>query len=282
MTSDTTTTTTTTNTPHPSNGITPAILNPTLHMLLLLSDSALPLGSFAFSSGLESWLAHQKNRPNLLPSHNPKTAAFHSFLEQSIHNTSSTTLPYVLTAHAHPERLPDLDNDLDASTPCTVARRASISQGRALLGVWERALHYPASSRDDDSARLAIGAYAARMREGNGADGFGMQLQAHFAPLFGSVGAALGLSARETAYVFLLNHAKAVLSAAVRASVLGPYQSQAVLASGELQDWMRDCIAEQEVMEGRNAAEEAAVVTVPTMDLWMGRHELLYSRIFNS
>ena len=31
-----------------------------------------------------------------------------------------------------------LDNDFDASTPCTVARRASIAQGRALLTVWER------------------------------------------------------------------------------------------------------------------------------------------------
>src|SRR4051812_40700805 len=33
-----------------------------LHTLLLLADSALPLGSFAFSSGLESYLAHRKER----------------------------------------------------------------------------------------------------------------------------------------------------------------------------------------------------------------------------
>lgn len=31
-----------------------------LHTLLLLADSALPLGSFAFSSGLESFLAHHR------------------------------------------------------------------------------------------------------------------------------------------------------------------------------------------------------------------------------
>ncbi|KMU77138.1 hypothetical protein CISG_06176 [Coccidioides immitis RMSCC 3703] len=59
------------------------------HSLFLLSDSALPLGSFAYSSG-------------------------------------------------YPDHLETLDNDLDASTPCCVGRRASVAQGMALLVVWER------------------------------------------------------------------------------------------------------------------------------------------------
>ncbi len=48
-------------------------------------------------------------------------------------------------------------------------------------------------------------------------------LPAHLAPLYGAVCADFA------AYSFLLNHAKMVLSAGVRAGVLGAYASQALL-----------------------------------------------------
>jgi urease accessory protein len=68
-----------------------------------------------------------------------------------------------------------------------------------------------------------------------------------------------------------------VISAAVRASVMGPYQAQAVLASAELQDRIRGLVA-----EGWDTSVQDAGQSVPVMDLWVGRHEKLYSRIFNS
>ncbi|KAK3117800.1 hypothetical protein LTR53_000488 [Teratosphaeriaceae sp. CCFEE 6253] len=246
-----------------------------LHALLLLSDSALPLGSFAFSSGLESFLAHSK------PKHSQpaatKLAAFETFLQHSLANIASTALPYVLTAYHRPSRLADLDNDFDASTPCTVARRASVTQGRALLAVWERALcHSTAATDESQAAAKELSAFATTSKASK-PDTYDLLLNAHFPPLFGLVCLSLGLPAHETAYLSLLNHAKALLSAAVRASVMGPYQSQAVLASGKLQDWIETCIAKE---QGREV--EGTAVTVPMMDLWMGRHELLYSRIFNS
>ncbi|KAK0944102.1 hypothetical protein LTR29_004442 [Friedmanniomyces endolithicus] len=254
-----------------------AMNNPTLHALLLLSDSALPLGSFAFSSGLESFLAHNKSRLSTSVS---KTKAFETFLEHSLANVASTALPYVLVAyHEGPtlERLEELDNDFDASTPCTVARRASTTQGRALLAIWERALSSSTSpSLASQAAAKALTAFAAASKSSK-PDVYGLQLNSHFPPLFGLTALALGLSAAETAYLFLLNHAKALLSAGVRASVLGPYQSQAVLASESLQRCIRSCIER----EGERKVDETGV-TVPVMDLWMGRHELLYSRIFNS
>lgn len=99
----------------------------------------------------------------------------------------------------------------------------------------------------------------------------------HFAPLWAVVARAMGVAEREAAYVFLLNHAKAVVSAAVRASVMGPYQAQGVLASA----WLRQEI--ERVMDANwDVAVEDAGQTVPAMDLWVGRHEMLYSRIFNS
>lgn len=99
----------------------------------------------------------------------------------------------------------------------------------------------------------------------------------HFAPLWAAVTRAMGVAEREGAYVFLLNHAKAVVSAAVRASVMGPYQAQGVSASR----WLREEI--ERVMDANwDVTVEDAGQTVPAMDLWVGRHEMLYSRIFNS
>lgn len=245
-----------------------------LHALLLLSDSALPLGSFAFSSGLESFLAHRKQ-----PNTQKRTQAFNIFLDQSLSNLASTALPYVLSAYHDATKLEDLDNDVDASTPCTVARRASIAQGKALLTIWERALAIavPADgSVAQEAAKNAISAFAQAAKTSK-PDVHGLQINGHFPPLFGAVAFALGLSAQETCYLFLLNHAKAVLSAAVRASVMGPYQSQATLASAALQKHINELI----VKHKSDRAVDAAVC-VPAMDLWMGRHELLYSRIFNS
>jgi urease accessory protein len=236
-----------------------------LHALLLLSDSALPLGSFAFSSGLESFLGHHKYSTASL-----KLQAFDGFLEHSMANVASTALPYVLAGYSEPDALEDLDNDFDA-------RRASVGQGRALLAVWEKAIASSAlSGGDPRRAAVAVAEFAVKVKTSK-PDVFGLRLNAHFAPVFGAVCCALGLSAHDAAYLFLLNHAKAVLSAAVRASVFGPYQSQATLASAKLQAWVNGSVTRERGKEAPDAA-----VTAPVMDLWMGRHELLYSRIFNS
>ena len=253
-----------------------AIRSSSLHALLLLSDSALPLGSFAYSSGLESYLAHNK------PLRTNPSASFHRFLRLSVASVASTSLPYVLASYRQPETLETLDNDLDASTPCIVAQRASVAQGRALIGVWERAfranfarpgVHADTASEvvlstvDDFSEALKLSSLDA--------DDLGPK--GHLAPLWGVVCRAMGLDLQHTAYIFVLNHAKAVLSAAVRASVMGPYQAQHILASKNLQDIIMARIKR----EWNTEVEEAGQV-VPALDLWMGRHELLYSRIFNS
>ena len=252
-----------------------AVRSSSLHALLLLSDSALPLGSFAYSSGLESYLAHNK------PLRTNPVTSFHRFLKLSIASLASTSLPYVLAGYRQPEELETLDNDLDASTPCIVAQRASVAQGRALMGVWERAFRvsFARPGGTDAGADVAVSAI----------DGFSDALKStfdnadelgpmgHFAPLWGVVCRAMGLDLQQTAYIFVLNHAKAVLSAAVRASVMGPYQAQNILASQKLQDTIMSRIER----EWDTEVEQAGQV-VPALDLWVGRHELLYSRIFNS
>jgi len=253
------------------NGDIPSLQTPpstgpaTLHALLLLADSALPLGSFAFSSGLESYLAHHKPSP---PSAS-QLSSFNIFLRLSLSTLASTALPYVLAGYRSPLAIETLDNDFDASTPCIVARRASIAQGRALLAVWDRS--FKASYTGTPSiAADALASLSAALRTSDA-------ISAHLAPLWGVVTRVLNLPLREAAYLFLFAHARTVVSAAVRASVMGPYQAQAVLASSELQDRIRALVE-----EGWDTSVEEAGQSVPVMDLWVGRHEKLYSRIFNS
>lgn len=250
-----------------------------IHALLLLSDSALPLGSFAYSSGLESFLAHRKQRR---PGSESKPANFQSFLHLSLSSVANTNLPYLLASYREPNHLEDLDNDLDASTPCTVARRASIAQGRALLGVWERSFRISwgdASQGADgqDHAAKALRDFSRAMKLNSDDVPITFHIHGHFAPIWGTTSRVMGLDAYQAAYVFLINHAKAVLSAAVRASVMGPYQAQSLLAGKEVQQVVRQCI--EKVWD--SSPEDAGQV-VPSLDLWVGRHELLYSRIFNS
>jgi len=241
---------------------------------LLLSDSALPLGSFAFSSGLESYLAHT-----------PRGASsFAAFLPESLLSYGSTTLPFVLAAHRDPRALARLDDLLDAAIVCTVGRRASTAQGRALLGIWERsfaAAAPPAASQvlRPFAALLKTAVSSASSGSGDGARTLQPPpaVSAHLGPLFGAVAALVGLTLQQTAYVFLLGHVKALVSAAVRASMFGPYQAQKVLAGPEVQSMIASAIERE-----WDTPVEDAGQTVPVMDLWIGRHELLYSRIFNS
>jgi urease accessory protein len=94
----------------------------------------------------------------------------------------------------------------------------------------------------------------------------------------------MGLGPYQAAYVYLFSHVRSVISAAVRASVLGPYQAQFVLGG----EWVGQAVRREveawwEV--GRDVDGKGwrkAGQTAPVMDLWGGRHELLYSRIFNS
>lgn len=241
----------------------------------------------------------------------------------------------MLAAYRSPSLLEDLDNDFDASTPCSVARRASTAQGRALLSVWERSYrgHYDRRStnkskkkkgeegnqaendrsskraeqenrvvkqneddesshdREDeqqgdefkDAATSSLLAFQGLLRSPSTSSSSSSKPppellpNAHLPPLWGVVTRALGLPLSESVYLFLFSHARTVVSAGVRASVLGPYQAQSVLADGELQERI-----ERLVEEWWDVGTEEAGQCVPSVDLWMGRHEKLYSRIFNS
>ncbi|KFZ07988.1 hypothetical protein V502_09630 [Pseudogymnoascus sp. VKM F-4520 (FW-2644)] len=202
------------------------------HFLLLLADSALPLGSFAFSSGLESYIAH--NRP----------PSFTKFMTLSLSSHASATLPFVLAGYRNPERLLELDDALDGAIMCTVGRRASVAQGRALLSIWDRAFSsaIPMSTDAEEGTLKVLKNFSALLRSANASTDDLPPASAHLAPLFGVIARITGVGEQEMAYVYMLSHVKALLSAAVRASVFGPYQAQKLLASREVQEGIEGVI----------------------------------------
>lgn len=162
---------------------------------------------------------------------------------------------------------------------CTVGRRASVAQGRALLSVWDRAFSsaVPAATAAPAEILQVLKDFSVLLRSAGSNTNEVPPASAHLAPLFGVIARATGVGEQEMAYVYMLSHVKALLSAAVRASVFGPYHAQKLLASREVQEGIAAVIRRD-----WNKSVEDAGQTEPLIDLWIGRHELLYSRIFNS
>jgi len=160
-------------------------------LLWQLSDSALPTGGFAHSSGLEAAWQHGEvaNRTELV-----------SFVETSLVQLGRAMLPFISAAFDEPERLDEIDALCDAFTTNHVANRASRQQGRALLAVAKRAFQVEMAS-----PRFA-----------------------HFPPVFGAALRRLGMP-RETALrLFCFNHLRSLMAAAVRLNLIGPMEAQSL------------------------------------------------------
>lgn len=118
------------------------------YILLLLSDSNLPTGSFVASSGLESYVTHGFLPTTLAP---PSTIAF---IQDSLATYARSALPFASDAHrviaaGAPStktlgELEALDALYDAMTLNHVARRASQAQGVALLTLYTKGFSPPA------------------------------------------------------------------------------------------------------------------------------------------
>jgi urease accessory protein len=176
----------------------------------------------------------------------------------------------VNASHNDPSDALSLDDQFDATVTCPVARRASLAQGKALITIWEKAF------LEDKSIEEAY-----RISVKSGVNG-------HFGVAWGvvcghckiskgqSTMTNVRLTSERCMYVFLLNHAKAVMSAAVRLSLVGPYQAQTILATAQTRQLLQDILNEV-----RDLSVDEANQTWALLDVYQGRQEILYSRVFN-
>lgn len=217
-------------------------------LLLQLADSAFPTGGFAHSNGLEAatQLGEVKG-----------PASLERFLRQSIEQAGAGALPVVTAAHAAPARLTSLDRRYDAFLTNHIANRASRAQGRA----WIAATSATFGTKDLMLLR-------ARARE---ADGF----CGHFAPVLGAASAWLDLTAEEAQRLFLFVHLRGLVSSAVRLSLVGPLEAQA------LQHRLSAAVESTRARHATTAVEDLAT-TAPLVDLFQGYQDRLYSRLFSS
>lgn len=214
----------------------------TLHQL---ADSAFPTGGFAHSGGLEA--AVQMGRV-------AGAAGLAAFVEESLWQAGTFSLPFLRAAHRDPGGLAAIDARCDAATPGHVANRASRAQGRAFLRA---------------AARLAPAA-ATLAREVAAAD-----LPCHLSTVFGATLARLGASPGEACRLFLFHLARGLLSAGIRLGLVGPLEAQELLArAGET------AAAAAEASSGRTL--EDAATTSPLLDLLQSHQDRLYSRLFQS
>ena len=214
-------------------------------------DSILPTGGFAHSLGLEAAVQSRL----VSDSNELKT-----FLIHVLENTGSLFLPFVHSACTSPnmETWHKLDKILDATLTNEVGRKASISQGSALMRVASAVFHDIPSLKMMRDTSLKLGT-----------------VSFHHAPIFGLTCGALGFDRTSSQRAYMFITLRDVISAATRLNLIGPLgaallQHQvAPIAEGILEKWM-------------NRDVEEACQTMPLLDTVQGCHGYLFSKLFSS
>ncbi|KAL8168001.1 LOW QUALITY PROTEIN: hypothetical protein V2J09_009500 [Rumex salicifolius] len=216
-----------------------------------LIDSILPTGGFAHSFGLESAI-----QARLV--YCPET--LQTFIIHVLENTASLLLPFVnaSTISADQETFLALDSHLDAVLTNEVSRKASVTQGSALIRVAAAVFtELPALKRMRDSC-LESG-----------------KTSFHHALVFGLVFGLLGFDPGTAQRAYLFVTLRDLVSAATRLNVIGP-QGAAVLQHRLASD------AEEMLRKWSGRDVKDACQTVPLIDAVQGCHGYLFSKMFCS
>ncbi|OBZ70046.1 putative urease accessory protein UreF, partial [Grifola frondosa] len=281
------------------------------YILLLLSDGNLPTGSFVASAGLESYVTHgffstTQSTPV------DKLDATTNFIRDSLATYARSTLPYVSDAHEIvrellldiPQEGEDslgraiskirtLDDLYEAMTLNHVARRASKSQGVALLTLFTKGFSKPTflvNNTSTEGAEVDKEACAVTLvnklkllvrRE---------DTHGHLPICWGVLTAVLGLSLERSQSLHLFLHARSLLSASVRLNTIGPYAAQQLLLHAVRPLVEAETVKCRDLRTGYDATADSDLdkvtngpaTTWPLGEILAARHDLQHSRIFNS
>ncbi|CAN6443248.1 unnamed protein product [Victoria cruziana] len=216
-----------------------------------LLDSILPTGGFSHSYGLEAAV-----QAGIVLGQEDLKAHIIQILE----NTGSLLLPFVNKANRSPDMETSslLDRTLEATLTNEVSRKASITQGSALLRV--AASVFP---------ELPI---LKKMRELLLSSG---SVYIHHAPIFGLVTGLLGFDSETSQRAYMFMTMRDIVSAATRLNLVGP------LGAAVLQHQVAE-VAERIVKKWANRPVEEACQIAPLLDTVQGCHGYLFSRMFCS
>ncbi|GJN19079.1 hypothetical protein PR202_gb06316 [Eleusine coracana subsp. coracana] len=161
-------------------------------------DSLLPTGGFAHSYGLEA--AMQSRMVN-------NQEDLRSFVIQILENTGSLLLPFVYYACKSPYSTTwvKLDQLLEATLTNEVGRKASASQGSALLRV--AASVFTEIQALQDLRQMFIGS---------------KNVSFHHAPIFGLICGLIGFDSETAQRSYMFVTMRDVISAATRLNLIGP------------------------------------------------------------
>jgi urease accessory protein len=212
-----------------------------------LADSAFPTGGFAHSGGLEAaWQQGEIQSSNALA----------EFIAVHLAQTGRAALPFLNEAFHETQPFATLDRLAEAFLSNHVANRGSRAQGQAFLFGAAHAFPSP-----------ALTAFRRKL--------LGEKLPGHFAPVFGVVVRAVGISHALGVRLYLFLALRSLLGSAVRLGIVGPMAAQALQSSlaGD---------AEQIGLRCASLRVADAAQISPVLDVLHGAHDRLYSRLFQT
>jgi urease accessory protein len=229
-------------------------LLPTAFLALLqLCDTALPIGAFAFSSGLETY-----TQKGLIAD----PATLRSWLEAVLRHAvqGSHLLPVALayreTAAAEWAQLERLDQQLTAMKHARELREASMKVGQRLLRLAIQVWPGPAIARMETLWQQG-------------------RIAGHYAVVLGLLGWELGLAERVVVEAAGYQWLSGMIAAALRLLPLGQSAGQCMLTA--LLPYVTTIADEI----GRQGWDDLSSAT-PEFDIRAMQHETLYSRLFQS
>lgn len=213
--------------------------------LMHLADSALPVGGFAFSNGLEAAVKSGMvaSRPEL-----------ESYLKTALRQWAAFELPFLNSFYEESSSEVLLRYDRMMLSPSM--RKGSIAQGRGWLRIFAEL--FPHLSTDGFKKRLKTAA-----------------VPPHGLPLIVLSLKSAGATVGQVRELFLFMQLRDQLSAAVRLGLIGPARAQRIQAEIEV-----SMAGELEATSRKTAAD--AVRMTPLMDIAQMLQPALYSKLFQN
>lgn len=219
--------------------------------LLQITDSAFPLGGFAFSYGLESMA-----KLGLIKD----VVEFKKYLANVLSQISSSEMPFLNSAYnsepkGYEAQIPIFERiDAFVTVPCI--RQGSITQGRSLLQIVKAV--YPDQGFDR---------FIHWLRQHD--------LPTHFAPIFGFACRNIGFAHAEALSAYAYICLRDQTSAAIRLGLLGPHEAQAFLS--ETLGLVNDTIERV-----KDLSYDQAFKVAVALEIAQAHHPNLYSHLFQN